>query len=112
MEDDVEQTLLHELAEHVAADRIDGRQIEERFRQHLATLVDDLHPSDAFDDEQTARPVAGIGDVDRVIEAIRHLDELNLRFTRKRPAYLSHLVNGLGDLPRADRQRKGAQHDC
>ena len=82
MEGDRPQALLDEAGLHVAAERVDIRQIEEGVGKHLAVLVDDFDAPDTFDDEDAARAVIRDGHADRIVEAVRDLYESELLCAR------------------------------
>ena len=85
VERDGVQALLDEAGLHVVAERVDRGEVEERIFLHAAVGVDDLDPADPLDHEDAPGAVAGVGDVDRIAEALGDLDQRDLGIARQLP---------------------------
>ena len=94
------EALLDEAGLHVVAERVDGGEVEERLLVDAAVRVHDLDAPGALDHEDAAGAVAGIGDVDRIEEAVRDLDQGDVGIPWQ-------ITAGLGDLIGAGRDLAG-----
>src|SRR5215213_10034419 len=73
-----QQPLLEEV------DLDDFRDVEERILEEGAILIEDTNATDALDDEYATRSIIWRRSIDRVDQAICHLDQLNSRIARQR----------------------------
>src|SRR5699024_8457308 len=80
-----EHSLFKELILDVA------RDIEERFVEQVAVLIDDADRSGALENKDTTAAIMRGGGVDRFVDFVRHLDELDIRVAWQFP------VTGVGD---------------
>ena len=109
MEGDSVQALLDEPGLHIVAERIDVGQVEERLQLDRAVRRHRHDAADPLDDEDPSRAVAGVGDVDRVAEAVGDLDQRDLRIARQIAPGSGHVVRNARHLLR---QRRYHQSDA